>query len=783
MQFRVTGTQTWQNALPLFRVHPETVAGYTVAPQFAGTIFDLRPGTTYDIQLHAVDPDGLNQTWTLTATTRKVPGDPATPRIVNVNSSGTLASALNAAQAGDIITLANGVYPGTFQISKAGTPANPIVIRGASEDGVVIDGGNCTNCNIFDIYGAGYVYLERMTLQNAERAVRYQWNNATGNVIRRVHVKNTSLGIGGQLNQFDFYIADNIFEGRLAWPHVYSDDNGTFASQDGIAVWGFGHVVTHNRISGYGDAMKTIQDGARANDFYGNDILYTYDNGIELDGSEGNTRCFRNRFMNTFSPLSVQPIHGGPTYILRNVVVNIAGEQLKFHSVNTTPPQDPSGILVYNNTFVSPPNVELNMQTPASSHYFEVENNLFIAPPSSGPEAADWTGTIDHGTFDYNGYFPNGIFRFNNPLAGGYFFQPNFAGLQGLGMEQHGLIAGGALFASGLAAPTTYTNLMAPADVTLAAGSVVLDKGRVLANINDNYQGAGPDLGALELGCPAPAYGPRPEGVDESNEAVGCSLAPMNTTSLSVSPASVTLAASSTQQFSATTVPAGSAVTWQITPARGSISATGLYTAPADAVVGEQITVKAVSAINGAISGTAVVNLTAPVAIALSPASTTLTANQTQQFTATVTGSVNKSVTWILSPSVGTITAAGLYTAPASVTAQTVNVTAVSTADNTRTAIATINLAASQPAQPISVTVSPSSGLVLYGSSQQFTATVLNTANTAVTWSLVNSAGAISPTGVYTAPQYGFGLVVNVKATSVANPAISGTATVRVGWR
>jgi hypothetical protein len=77
--------------------------------------------------------------------------------------------------------------------------------------------------------------------------------------------------------------------------------------------------------------MKVSQDGARAIDFYGNEILWTYDNGIELDGSEGNSRCFRNRFTNTFATLSVQPIHGGPAYLIRNVVINVADEQMKFH--------------------------------------------------------------------------------------------------------------------------------------------------------------------------------------------------------------------------------------------------------------------------------------------------------------------------------------------------------------------------------------------------------------------------------------------------------------------
>src|SRR5689334_22432112 len=47
VRYRKAGTATWIAALPLFRVHPESTPNWPVAPQFAGSIFDLRPGTAY----------------------------------------------------------------------------------------------------------------------------------------------------------------------------------------------------------------------------------------------------------------------------------------------------------------------------------------------------------------------------------------------------------------------------------------------------------------------------------------------------------------------------------------------------------------------------------------------------------------------------------------------------------------------------------------------------------------------------------------------------------------
>jgi hypothetical protein len=79
-------------------------------------------------------------------------------------------------------------------------------------------------------------------------------------------------------------------------------------------------------------------------------------------------------------------------------------------------------------------------------------------------------------------------------------------------------------FASGLIAPASYTAFLAPQDVTLASTSNAVDRGIVLPNVNDGFTGSAPDLGAVESGCPTPIYGPRPAGIDESNEPFGCDV-------------------------------------------------------------------------------------------------------------------------------------------------------------------------------------------------------------------------------------------------------------------
>jgi hypothetical protein len=520
VRYRQSGAAAWKNGPPLFRVHPETIAGRTVAPQFAGSILDLRPATTYEIELRIIDPDGpVDQKLSLTGTTRLIPGDPSTPRLRNVSTTATLSAAIVTALPGDVIVLANGTYNGAFGMGASGTAAKPIVIRGASQDGVILDGGNCAACNIFEIYGS-YVHLEQMTVRNGQRAVRFMTAGTEGNVVRRVRITNVTMGIAGRSPQLDNYIADNILEGRLHWPFIYTDDAGAHSDDSGIAVAGSGMVVAHNRISGFGDAMRNSSEAARAVDFYGNDVLWTYDNGLELDQASGNARALRNRFTNTNTAVSVQPVYAGPAYIARNIAVNSVDEQIKFHALGSS---QPNGVLVYNNTFLSPYH-ELQVQTPAASHYFNFANNLLLAPSGTTNYAVNWDAPIDNGSFDYNGYFPDGRFLFR--WAGtGYTNSPNFAALQARGVEPHGRLLSGQIFSTGLSAPSTYLNLVQPADASLAANGPAIDRGLILPGISDAYTGAGPDLGALELGCPLPVYGPRPAGMDEANEPLGCAAA------------------------------------------------------------------------------------------------------------------------------------------------------------------------------------------------------------------------------------------------------------------
>jgi GH18 family chitinase len=251
---------------------------------------------------------------------------------------------------------------------------------------------------------------------------------------------------------------------------------------------------------------------------------------------------------------------------------------------------------------------------------------------------------------------------------------------------------------------------------------------------------------------------------------------PMNVT---VAPASVTLTQSQTQTFSATVTNTGNtAVTWSLSPVVGSITAAGLYTAPASITSSQTVTVKATSVADPTKSATAAVTLTPPVTVSLTPSSVSLLPSQNQTFTATVSGTSNTGVTWSFSSALGGLVSGAttaVYVAPSTApTTQAVTITATSVANPSKTATAVITLL-----QAVTVSLSPSTVTLAPSGTQQFTPAVLGASNTAVTWSINPSVGAISSAGLYTAPSSILtAQTVTVTAQSVADSTKSASGVV-----
>lgn len=176
------------------------------------------------------------------------------------------------------------------------------------------------------------------------------------------------------------------------------------------------------------------------------------------------------------------------------------------------------------------------------------------------------------------------------------------------------------------------------------------------------------------------------------------------------------------------------------------------------------------------------------VTISISPTSATLPAGGAQPFTASVQGAADTNVIWQVnqvtggSSTTGIVDSTGSYTAP-SVQSQTVfTVTAVAEADTSISASASVTVT-----PLVKVTVSPNNVAVETNHTQQFTATVVNTTNTAVTWQVSgvtggnSTVGKIDVNGLYTAPgSVPSPATVTVTAISVADPTKSDSASVTI---
>jgi hypothetical protein len=183
----------------------------------------------------------------------------------------------------------------------------------------------------------------------------------------------------------------------------------------------------------------------------------------------------------------------------------------------------------------------------------------------------------------------------------------------------------------------------------------------------------------------------------------------VSSVSVSVSPTSATVGLNGGQQFTSTVSGASNTmVTWTTTA--GSITSTGLYTAPATLPNPPTATVKATSVADPTVSATATINLTQPAAtVTLNPTTASVTAGATRQFTATVQNNANQSVTWSVNnlaggnATLGTISATGLYTAPAAApNPPTVTVKATSVAVPAASASATVTISAPIPVTNLS---------------------------------------------------------------------------------
>jgi hypothetical protein len=203
-----------------------------------------------------------------------------------------------------------------------------------------------------------------------------------------------------------------------------------------------------------------------------------------------------------------------------------------------------------------------------------------------------------------------------------------------------------------------------------------------------------------------------------------------------IAPPSMTVGTGNTQQFTATINNSGlSTVQWEVLPPAdqpdeeiGTIDNTGLYTAPQFVPKDPHITITALSNADNTKSGSANVTIVGapfPATVTISPTTAAVQIGKTVDFSATVTGPTNTSVSWQVNgipggnTTVGMISSNGpdsaVYTAPKVVpNPALVEVEAVSNSDPTKQAVAGVTISKNPP-NLANVSISPATATVQEG--------------------------------------------------------------------
>ncbi|MBI5283388.1 MAG: hypothetical protein HY858_17030 [Candidatus Solibacter usitatus] len=583
VQYRGPGESAWRTALPLLRIGGENVGRdvenlhYTVPQGFAGSILNLQPGTEYECRFTLTDPDGASgqTTRTVKVRTRTEPQSYAAGRILHVypadykgarqkpDFTGILEAYYGAglgdwsvvrerrAQPGDTILVHAGLYrperlnyvdplaapfDGTFTLTLKGTPDKPITIKAAGDGEVIFDGAG--NHILFDVMASSHHIFENLTFRNTDVAMlagKKEVLGATALTVRNCRFESIGFGVWTEYaGSSDFYIAGNLFLGRddrfrlIGWTGPRWGDIGPYSSHlltsyYAVKVYGPGHVVAHNAIAYFHDAIGISTYGTPETDperqpssidIYGNDMHMSNDHMsnddfIEADGGLHNIRVFENRGVNAFhGGYSSQPIFGGPAYFFRNLLYHVqSGVAFKLDA-------RPAGLFFYHNTVIG----EQAVRGPTSNVHWR--NNLFLGRDTPGRGIMYWANATAQYSSDYNGFRPNkGVAEQFLWLAAPQSNPQQWQSFRTLaefqaatGQEAHGREVDFDVFEQMTPPDPARRHAVYHAmdlNFRLKAGSKAIDAGLVLPTINDGFTGAAPDLGALELGRPEPHYGPR----------------------------------------------------------------------------------------------------------------------------------------------------------------------------------------------------------------------------------------------------------------------------------
>ncbi|MEM9547750.1 MAG: hypothetical protein AAGA77_17340 [Bacteroidota bacterium] len=515
LEYRLVGTTAFLPAAQSMRAFPQMIVDGTQLNEnfHAATAMFLQPNSSYDLRITIDDPEGGGIVIDTSLTTKAIPvksNSGNTLFVVPGNGGGTGSSAdpflgiqdaVDAAQPGDVIEVADGVY-GIVTITNAGTEGAPIVLRSTNLHGAVIDGGN-TSSGIVTVGSFSdsiqHIIIDGFEIKNGSWGIDAQ--NTQFLTIKNNKINAVDFGFYNRREngwEHDQYITNNEIIGRTNWPQT----NGAIPAERGIDIRGNRNVVSYNTVSDFGDGIST--DGppykvSYALDIHHNFINRVVDDLIEIDGVLSNARVYRNRGFNGRMGVSLAPVFGGPAYVFRNEFHNLETSTFKMN-------RSPAGLYIVNNTSIKD---DRGMTSPSGWQNTVFKNNAIVSSHYCFEEFGLVLGSEDEWNFNAYKSLRAGIsgqpwFKWDNIQY------DNVAILNAsgkLGVNSREIELSDFEMAS---IPSAYTTEVLPQNIDAipSSGSDLINNGMDLDNIQMRFVTDGsPDIGAYEFGAPEPDFG------------------------------------------------------------------------------------------------------------------------------------------------------------------------------------------------------------------------------------------------------------------------------------
>jgi Big-like domain-containing protein len=478
VKFRAAGTTSWTQGLAMWFDARNS--------ECRGSLVNLVPGTTYEAQVN-------------------LPGLAATKGVTFKTWSNTLPVAKT-------INVPSG--SGTLNITEGGSAAGYVVYQGGT-----LDAQNAAQYNV--TVNASYVIVRGFTLKGAQQdAIRIspnvndvvvedsdisgwgrtrdgKWGTDMDSGIRAVCANETQLArVTIQRNKIHEprYGANSWSDGHPAGPQAVTI---SYCSGNHVIRWNEMYSVAgkyFNDVIGGEDNFSNTGFPNKDTDIYGNRLSNSWDDAIEAEGGNKNVRIWGNYIDNTATGVATTVTATGPVYIFRNVF-----NRNRFYEKTTADADDRQPF------FKSGSDATLG-----NGRRYLLHNTMLQATQSGsayGLGGGAGVGGTGSAQLINNTVSMNNIYHLWKPNSMAYqvgtgntFERDMYNGSAGTAVVS-GINAAPA-YASGNGWQSEANGLYA-----LAAGTPGFDQASRIANFNDSFVGAGPDVGAAEAGAGAMKFG------------------------------------------------------------------------------------------------------------------------------------------------------------------------------------------------------------------------------------------------------------------------------------